>query len=134
MKVTTLVLVLFVIVLIGAAIGAFGVNQREVNSSDRLELSVVLGKNANAYGIVLTPKRVNDTRCPIGSECVKKGEARIVTSISYLNGNREIEIGTEGVAVGPYMVYLVDITPHPRLGIKIPVEDYRVTFVVTKVD
>ncbi len=81
-------------------------------------------------------KVTEDSRCPVGVECVSEGNARVhLEYISpdhpplgiFLNTMRSL---TRDTTVQRYHIALVSLVPQPRSGVTMKPEEYRAELVV----
>lgn len=80
---------------------------------------------------------VEDSRCPIGVNCIQAGNAQIKVQISKPGGQPKIfELNTNGpnqsIMVEGYEVKLTSLTPHPKAGVSIRPGSYTATISVAK--
>ena len=79
---------------------------------------------------------IEDSRCPIGVNCIQAGNARIKVEIS--NGtNKEIfeintTMGVKGASFGGYAINLIELTPIPRNNVKINQNSYKAKFSIVR--
>ncbi len=114
----TLLLTLLITFLLGGSAIAQAKGAKEVR--------VQVNKQARVSGTKFTVKfleLVEDSRCPIGTDCVWAGNAKIKIQITK-NGKspKIIELnsnGPETEAVDGYIFKLTALTPHPAINIRI---------------
>ncbi len=79
---------------------------------------------------------IEDSRCPIGVNCIQAGNARIKVEISYGRGKEIFEINTtmgpKGASFGGYAINLIELTPIPRNNVKINQKSYQATFMISR--
>ena len=80
---------------------------------------------------------VEDSRCPIGTNCIWAGNAKIKIEVSNRGRNKETfevntNLGPKGATYDGYQIELVDLTPVPRENIRINRNGYVATFSVTR--
>lgn len=71
-----------------------------------------------AAGIDVTFLRlVGDSRCPVGLTCVWEGDAEVEVRVTTADGGSDVRLHTtlepRSVAVGAFVLLLVDVLPHP---------------------
>ena len=79
---------------------------------------------------------IEDSRCPIGVNCVRAGNARIKIEISNGRGKEIFEINTtmgpKGASFGGYAINLIELTPVPKYNVKINQKSYQATFTISR--
>ena len=91
---------------------------------------VRLGQVALAGGVRVRPDRlVEDSRCPVGTQCVWAGRVVVRATMLGGSGSRQIDLtlGTP-VRVADGQLTLVSVEPEPREGEQVPPQLYRFTF------
>lgn len=78
-----------------------------------------------------------DSRCPVGVDCVWAGNARIRVVLQPAGGRAatlELNTGAEprAASAAGYEISLKNLTPHPRAGAKIERRRYAATLVVSR--
>lgn len=79
---------------------------------------------------------IEDSRCPIGVNCVWAGNAKIKITVTSAQGEKTFEINTEtgpkGDQFGGYAINLVSLIPHPKAGVTLNPKKYQGKFTVTR--
>ncbi|MGQ0540489.1 MAG: hypothetical protein ACT4O9_01405 [Blastocatellia bacterium] len=80
---------------------------------------------------------MEDSRCPIGTDCVWAGNAKVKIQIRKPGGVPKIfelntAMGDQFVLVEGYKIQLASLTPHPRADAELKKETYTAIFNVTK--
>lgn len=112
--------------------------ESQAQASQRVSLRV--GKQKKLSGSKLTIKFVSlveDSRCPIGVNCVWAGNATIKVKVTNARGESKIvdlntNLGIKGDILGGYQFNLESLTPHPKENIRIDKNGYTATFSVQK--
>ena len=80
---------------------------------------------------------VEDSRCPVGVNCIWEGNARVRLQInlSTTNNNSEIfELSTnlepQSIQIEDYEIKILDLIPSPKVDLKIEPENYTATFTI----
>ncbi|MFA5995196.1 MAG: hypothetical protein WCW27_02430 [Patescibacteria group bacterium] len=88
--------------------------------------------------VAVTVKQIsNDSRCPIGAQCITAGTVSVVIAVAQSSeyvtivGSGSGE-GATPVTIGNYTITLGEVTPMPKTGTTIAPEDYTVTLTVEK--
>ncbi|MEO1259422.1 MAG: hypothetical protein AAFZ15_11525 [Bacteroidota bacterium] len=78
-----------------------------------------------------------DSRCPQDVNCVWEGQVRLFVTAAIPSGKENLEFKVEKSKMGKvrksfgnYAITVEDVQPLPQNGLKTPIEDYFVTFVV----
>jgi hypothetical protein len=103
------------------------------------QLKVMAGKQKTAFR-VLTVKLVSvveDSRCPIGVDCVWAGNAKVEIKVRKSNGAwKTLQLNTgmgDTLAVFEgFEIKFMELTPHPAVNIKINPKKYLATFAVRR--
>ena len=112
-------------------------NNNSTTSTESLgeEFELKFGNAAriDSAGFTITFSDVpEESRCPVGAECVTIGNAQILLSIS----DNSVRLNTHNPprqnTVGNFTIQLLQLTPYPELDNPIEKEDYRATLIVTK--
>jgi hypothetical protein len=81
---------------------------------------------------------VEDSRCPVGVDCIWEGNAkvRLQISLSETNDSSEIfELNTNleprSVQIEDYQIEFFNLTPKPKVDLKIEPENYIAIFSIT---
>ena len=96
------------------------------------EQTVPLGEAARFIGVSLTPIMVaEDSRCPVGVQCIQAGTARVSTAVVE-GGVSRIQVLTLGapVTVGAHTVALTALCPAPRVANPVIPRDVRFSYAV----
>ena len=116
--------------------GAFAtVDAQKVQS-----LKVRVGEQKKFTGSKINVKfisLVEDSRCPVGVNCVWAGNAKIKVQISEgKNAGETFEIntniGAKGATFGSYAVTLIELTPAPQADSKTAANSYTATFSIVR--
>ena len=80
---------------------------------------------------------VEDSRCPVGTNCIWAGNAKIKVEISNRGRNKQtFEMNTnlepKGATYDGYQIELIDLTPVPKENIRINRNGYVATFAVNR--
>ena len=79
---------------------------------------------------------IEDSRCPIGVNCVWAGNAKIKITVTSAQGEKTFEINTEmgpkGDQFDGYAINLLSLTPHPKAGVTLNPKKYQGKFSVTR--
>ena len=103
-------------------------------------VSVKAGKQAVAKRSKLKIKFVSvveDSRCPVGAQCVWAGNARIKVEISVPKGEKKTfeintETGPKGDQIGGYAVTLDSLTPYPNASKPTDPKKYAAKFTIIR--
>ena len=95
-----------------------------------IEGPVAIGQTAYVDGPQVTPLVVlEDSRCPVGVQCVWTGQVRVKVRVTGGGWSKELELNTrENAPVADGALRLVMVTPERREGRAIAPKDYRFTF------
>ena len=114
--------------------------QPEITRGEEFVLRV--GQTAalgGGFGVSLTFEAVReDSRCPVGVSCIWAGDAVVAITVDdTAGGTKTLELHTNGrfvteAALDGHVVRLVALSPTPRQGSTIPVDEYEATLVVTR--
>ncbi len=84
---------------------------------------------------------VEDSRCPVGVDCIWEGNARVRLQISSstTNDNSEVfELNTnlepQSIRIENYEIKILDLIPSPKVDLKIEPENYTATFTITNLE
>lgn len=96
-------------------------------------VTVALGE-ATGSPIGVTPLAVvEDSRCPVGAQCVWAGTVRVRARIKGLGKRREIVLSQgEPQQIGAVWLELLGVCPAPIIGRPLRALDYRFTFLVAQ--
>ena len=127
----------------GSAVGRVGPNcefaacpGESGNSTGQRSITVSVGINESisGLGVTLTPKEVlEDSRCPLGVECIWAGTVRLQAALSSGLGtaNQVFELG-EPITTEAEIVTLVAVRPAPVSTIVINTNEYEFDFFIEK--
>jgi hypothetical protein len=122
-----------------ATVGTSGPGTTKVAAVDRdFELSV--GQSAKVDGTALTIAFngvTEESRCPVGVQCVWAGNAAVALSLTDGSGAKtEASVSTtltpHSARVSGYEISLVGVNPYPKQGMTIQQVSYVVTLHVTR--
>ena len=77
----------------------------------------------------------NDSRCPIGAQCVWAGEATVqltISSATMTEQNVSLKTNNQPVEFNGYLITLIDLSPVPTMDVETDPNDYRATLSVSK--
>lgn len=91
-----------------------------------------IGESVGSSIIALTPVKVlEDSRCPVGVQCIQAGTVRVNTTIAFdqaaTSSNFVLTLGTP-LMIGPKQITLTEVLPVRMSGVSIKTEDYAFTF------
>lgn len=92
------------------------------------------GTTATLKDLQLKFNNVEDNRCPEGANCISAGSAKVNFKIDGFGFTLTKEAGKPELAqatINGYHIALVEVTPHPALGVSIGKADYKVKVIVT---
>ena len=94
---------------------------------DRALAEVQLMDTARLAAIEVTPIAVvEDSRCPIGVQCIQAGTVRILARVTQNGGTRDMTLSLgEPLAVDSGRLTLVRVCPYPVYRSPIEPNDYR---------
>jgi hypothetical protein len=101
-----------------------------------VRVETALGSGASALGVTVTPQGLlEDSRCPIGVQCIWAGQVRVRVQIDSGLGtaHEEFTVGRT-ITTEAEAVTLVEVSPTPREGVEIAPADYRFIFEIQKRD
>lgn len=78
-----------------------------------------------------------DSRCPVGTNCIWAGNAKIKVEISNRGRNKQTfemntNLGAKGATYDGYQIELVSLIPAPRKNVRINKNGYVATFAVSR--
>jgi hypothetical protein len=124
-------IILAIITIIGTATMAM--------AQDPQKVTIRYGHQKHAGGTGLTLKFVSvveDSRCPVGVDCIWAGNARIQVFASNSQGSKMLTMNTGagplGDQYGGYAIRLVSLTPQPPQHGKIKTEKYTAVFAISR--
>lgn len=99
------------------------VNQQKTHARSKLKIQFVA--------------LVEDSRCPVGAQCVWAGNAKIRVKITDARGRSETvemntNMGARGASFGGYAVNLVDVAPRPAENVRLNRNAYTATFEINR--
>ncbi|MBI2473435.1 hypothetical protein HYV70_02695 [Candidatus Uhrbacteria bacterium] len=77
----------------------------------------------------------NDSRCPIGAQCVWTGEATVqltISSAAMTEQSISLKTNNQPVEFNGYLITLIDLSPVPIMDAETDPNDYRATLSVSK--
>lgn len=77
----------------------------------------------------------NDSRCPIGAQCIWAGEATVQLNISSTTMPEQkisLKTNNQPVEFDGYLVTLIDLSPIPTMDVKTDPNGYRATLSISK--
>jgi hypothetical protein len=123
------------VLLLTLAFGAFAA----VEAQTRQQQKVQIHKQKRFSRSNLTVKFVSlveDSRCPVGTNCVWAGNAKITIEVSKGRSKKTFEVntntGAKGAVFNGYKIELMSLTPVPRENIRINRNGYVATFAVSR--
>lgn len=102
------------------------------------DIRVGIGQTKTVNGLKIKFDRVlEDSRCPVGTECIWEGNARISIKVTANRQKpRTIELNTnsgdKSVNIGGRIIELVSVSPERTAEKPIPSSVYRIRLRVTK--
>ena len=79
---------------------------------------------------------VEDSRCPIGTNCIWAGNAKIKIEVSKGRSKKTFEVNTnvgpKGATYDGYQIELIDLKPVPANNVRINKNGYIATFAVSR--
>ncbi len=111
------------------------------NAQTKQQIKVLINRQKAVPGSKLTIKfasLIEDSRCPVDTNCIDAGNAQIMIKVSKSNGAAQtFELNTnsapQGVISAGYKINLVALNPEPATNIRINRNGYTATFTVTKI-
>lgn len=93
-------------------------------------VTLALGKSGSLLGIVLTPILIEeDSRCPVGVNCIQAGVVRVRTVVEGVSGAQEhVFVIGEPFVVDGQAVTLLEVSPEPLPDMGMILEEYRFKF------
>ncbi|MEP6902484.1 MAG: hypothetical protein ABJA66_12085 [Actinomycetota bacterium] len=109
------------------------------NAQTAQQVIVRLNKQAKASRSKLTIKfvAVEDSRCPVGVNCIWAGNAKVTVKLTNSKGvSKTFDLNTnlqpQTVTFEGYEIKLGEVTPHPSSNVRINPNGYTANFTVTK--
>ncbi len=99
------------------------------------EEGLKIGEPSELEGVTITVTEVvEDSRCPLGVECIWAGRVVVKVNLSKPSGNftENVELG-QSLTIDTEEVQFVSVAPHPRAGEVIAPSDYRFGFEVAPI-
>lgn len=111
-----------------------------INAQTKQQIKVLINRQKAIPGSKLTIKfasLVEESRCPIDTNCIDAGNAQIMIKVSKSNGAAQtFELNTNSapqfVTFAGYKIKLIDLNPRPATNIRINRNGYTATFLVSK--
>ena len=117
---------------------AFGTVQIAQAQSEQRE-TIKINKQKKFSQSKITIKFVSvmeDSRCPMGVNCIQAGNAKIKVEISNGTTKETFEInttmGAKGASFGGYAINLIELTPIPNQKNKINQKSYKAKFSIVR--
>jgi len=78
-----------------------------------------------------------DSRCPVGTNCVWAGNAKVHVKVTTRGGGQKTMVmntstGPKGDQYNGWAIYLTSLTPEPKSGKKMNQRSYVATFTITR--
>ncbi|CAN5811202.1 hypothetical protein BH20ACI4_BH20ACI4_26020 [soil metagenome] len=110
-----------------------------IEAQTRQQQKIQINKQKKFSRSNLTVKFVSlieDSRCPIGTNCIWAGNAKIKIEVGKGRNKKTFEVNTnlgpKGADYDGYQIELVSLTPEPRENIRINKNGYVATFAVSR--
>jgi hypothetical protein len=111
-----------------------------VSARTKQQVKVLINRQKAVPGSKLTIKfasLVEDAPCPVDTNCIDAGNAKITIKVSKSNGAAQtFELNTnsapQSVTFAGYKINLVALNPGPATNIRINRNGYTATFIVSK--
>lgn len=113
-----------------------GATSTPVATTTFVRVETALDDGATALDVTVTPRELlEDSRCPIGVQCIWAGQVRVRAQIDSGLGtaHEEFTVGRT-ITTEAEAVTLVEVSPTPREGTEIGKSDYRFIFEIEKRD
>lgn len=107
-----------------------------VASAALVRVETRIDQGAAALDVTVTPRELlEDSRCPIGVQCIWAGRVRVAVDISSGLGtaHETYEIGTM-ITTEAEAITLVEVAPAPRADTELKPSDYTFIFEIEKRD
>ena len=111
-------------------------NDLKFNSSFEIANGQILHNNAVNVSIYFDSV-LEDGRCPIGSNCLWEGNAKV--SFNFISNHKvsNLELNTHNqfqtdTIVNGYKIELISLSPYPTTNVKIAQNEYRATIIISK--
>jgi len=110
------------------------------SAQTKQQIKVLINRQKAVPGSKLTIKfasLIEDSRCPVDTNCIDAGNAQIMIKVSKSNGAAQtFELNTNSapqfVTFAGYKIKLVGLNPEPATNIRINRNGYTATFLVSK--
>jgi hypothetical protein len=91
-----------------------------------------IGQTVRSGGVAVTPLSViEDSRCPLGVQCIQAGTVRLSTRISRGGQESEVVVGLrKPAAIGSMWLHLDEAFPYPRQPGPIAPGNYSFSFTI----
>lgn len=127
---------LFLTVLLSLFFGAFLTAEAQTEQ----QIKVLVGKQKKASRsklIVKFESLTEDSRCPVGVNCVWAGNAKIKVTVQQGNDPAETfemntNLGAKGANYGSFYINLLSLTPTPAANVRINRNAYAATFSINR--
>ena len=99
------------------------------------EIDLRFGQTRQISGENLSVKFVSveeDSRCPIGAECIWEGNAEILLQIFLQTFSLNTSLEPKEINIEGYHIDLLSVSPVPREDLIIQEEDYVIRLVITR--
>ncbi len=112
--------------------------QTHAQTSEKLTVQINRQKTFSKSKLTIKfASLIEDSRCPIGTQCIQAGIAKIQIKVSGGRGAAKMfELNTDmqpqSVFYNGYQIKLIDVKPHPANNIRINRNGYTATFSVSK--
>lgn len=98
-------------------------HQKQSQTNEQLgpEISISAGETLTYQNLNIRVTSVEDSRCPIGEQCIWAGQMVVTLEVSGETGKKE-EVKLirkrepEMVSTFGYSLFLLDVQPHPKKG------------------
>jgi hypothetical protein len=133
--------ILACLILVAGSLALAGCTSQPAGISAKLgdKVTLQLGQTVNLADDTLSirlVKRVSDSRCPKGAQCIWAGEASCQIDLTYQNQTQSIVLtqpgGGEGIRSLLGYTLTFNIEPYPELNKTIQDKDYRVVLTITQ--
>ncbi|CAN5452975.1 hypothetical protein BH10ACI1_BH10ACI1_16050 [soil metagenome] len=118
---------------------AFGFGfSADAQNTERVQLRVGKQKTVTTDKIKIKfVSLIEDSRCPEGTQCVWAGNAKIKIKVTNKAGKSEFfeintNAGVRGATFGGYAINLEELTPSPKVNVRINRYQYTATFSISR--
>lgn len=103
-------------------------------TENEVSLQGGIGEQLRGLGVEIIPIRViEDSRCPLGVQCVQAGTVRIAATVVSGTGTSSATLSLHQLfTTETETIILIAVNPAPEAGRTIAAKDYRFTFKVVK--